>query len=150
MPFDKTKWARLSKNHFLCPQDFFGKKYPFEIFKVFLSFLYFERNVLRLSVDRSCNACENMILRILNINFPVKFKINWKIPKMFIFLVSTAKNSLQKNFSRLVKSVPILSTVTFWGKVIFLKIWFLSLWDFGLIFLCPMLKQTQRGCPNEF
>ena len=43
---------------------------------------------------------------------------------MFKFLVLTAVSSLRKTFGRLVKSVPILSTVTFWGKVIFVKIYF--------------------------
>ena len=129
----QNKVSAVVRKTFLCQQDFFGRRYAFEIFKVFLSFSYFERNVLSLSVGKSWNNCENSTLRILNINFLAKTKTNWNFPKMFKFLVYSEKK-FAKNFGRLVKSVPTLSTVAFWGKVIFLKIWFLSLWDFGLIF----------------
>ena len=59
MSFCKTKCALMSKNHFLSPQDKFGKKYFSLKFKVFLPFLYFERNVRSFSVGKSWNACQN-------------------------------------------------------------------------------------------
>ena len=49
---------------------------------------------------------------------------------MFRFLVLTAKNILLKFLGRLAKSVLVLSTLTFWGKLFFLKVYFFSLWDF--------------------
>ena len=92
----QNKLSAVVRKTFLCQQDFFGRKYPSEIFEVFLSFLYFERNVLSLSVEKSWNNCENSTLRILNINFLAKTKTNWNFPKMFKFLVYSEKKFAKK------------------------------------------------------
>ena len=124
MLFGKTKWARLSEYHSTCPQVFLEKNL-FEIFKVFSSFLHFVQDVLSLSVGKKWNACQNSYQSIYTEDqITLKIVEKWKNPKLFKFLVPTAVSSLRKTFGRLVKGVPLLSTVTFWGKVIFLKICF--------------------------
>ena len=136
----QNKVSAVVRKTFLCQQDFFGRKYPFEIFKVFLSFSYFERNVLSLSVGKSWSNCENSILRILNIIFLAKTKTNWKFPKMLKFFVYSEKKFAKKFWQTCQKCTYIVN-----GNILrksrFLKFCFFSLWDFGLNFLCPIPKK---------
>ena len=136
----QNKVSAVVRKTFLCQQDFFGRKYPFEIFKVFLSFSYFERNVLSLSVGKSWNNCENSILRILNIIFLAKTKTNWKFPKMLKFFVYSEKKFAKKFWQTCQKCTYIVNS-NILRKSKFLKFCFFSLWDFGLNFLCPIPKK---------
>ena len=69
---------------------------------------------------------------------------------MCTFRVLPAKKSLQKLVSRVVKSVLVLSRVTFWGEVV--------LWTFVFFFflgnlikvLCLLAKVTRPSCQNWF
>ena len=116
---------RGCQNNILRVRRFSWKKNLFEIFKVFSSFVHFVQDVLSLSVGKKWNACQNSNQSIYTEDqITLKIEEKWKNPKLFKFLVLTAVSSLRKTFGRLVKSVPILSTVTFWGKVIFVKIYF--------------------------
>ena len=54
---------------------------------------------------------------------------HWKYPQKFLFLLLTVRNSLRKVFRRLMKSVLVFSSVTFWRKLVFRRIFF-SFWDF--------------------
>ena len=88
--------------------------------------MHFKQKVLSLSVGKGRNGCQNSILRVQNINFPVK---NLKYPQLFIILVLTAKNTLRKLFGRLVKSVLVCTTVTFWKKMFSWSFFFRGLFD---------------------
>ena len=46
---------------------------------------------------------------------------------MLSFCVPTAKKCLRKRFGRLVKSVLVLSTVTFWGRLFFWRFFFCNI-----------------------
>ena len=116
---------RGCQNNILRVRRFFWKNNLFEKFKVFSSFLHFVQDVLSLSVGKKWNACQNSNQSIYTEDqISLKIEEKWKISKMFNFLVPTAKSSLRKCCGVLVKSVPILPKVTFWGKVTFLKICF--------------------------
>ena len=143
----QNKVSAVVRNTFLCQQDFFGRKYPFEIFKVFLSFSYSERNVLSLSVGKSWNNCENSTLRILNINFLAKTKTNWIFSKMFKFLVYSEKKFAKKLRQSGQKCTYIVNSNILRKSNFFKNLisFFMGLW---VNFLCPMPKQTQRDCPN--
>ena len=123
--------SAVVKITFYVSAGFFWKKNLFETFKVLSSFLNFVQDVLSLSVGKKWNACQNSNQSIYTEDqITLKIEEKWKNPKLFKFLVLTAVSSLRKTFGRLVKSVPILSTVTFWGKVFFVKIYFFPIWDF--------------------
>ena len=133
--------SAVVRNTFLCQQDFFGRKYPFEIFKVFLSFSYFERNVLSLSVGKSWNNCENSTSRILNINFLAKTKTNWNFTKMFKFLVYSEKK-FAKNFRQTCQKCTYIVNSNILRKSSFFKdliSFFMGLW---VKFFVPYAKKS--------
>ena len=68
-----------------------------------------------------------------------------KNAQMFNFFVLTAKTNLQKLFGRFVDSMFVLSTVTFWGKLVLWR--FVFFWDFECKFY-PLWQKLQRGCQN--
>ena len=133
MPVDKTKWARLSEKHFCVSRTFLEEGMLLKSSKCF----YRSRTLNEMFWAFRWEKAGTIVKTALYVSWTSIFSQKLKQTEFFQKCLSfsfTAKKSLQKNFGSLVKSVPILSTVTFWGKVIFLKIWFLSLWDFGLIF----------------
>ena len=82
---------------------------------------HFERIVLSIFVGKSRKIYQNGTLRVQKIFF-IDRKL--KYPQLIIFLALTAKNSLRKVFGRLMKSVLVFSTVTFWGKLVFWRVLF--------------------------
>ena len=71
---------------------------------------------------------------------------NFKDAQMCSFLVLTAKKSLRELVGRLVKSVFVLSTVKFWGKLFLWRFVFFSFWDFEWNKICLMAKEAQWSC----
>ena len=106
-------------------ESFWKKKNFFEKFIVFFSFSHTDRFFLNNFVEKRRKSCENGTLPVQKINFPDK---KLKYPQFIIILVLTAKNSYRKYFDRLMKSVLIFSTVTFWGKLSFWWVVFFSFW----------------------
>ena len=124
---------------------FLWKKVFLQIFEIFSSLLHFKQKVLNLFVGKGRNGCQDIILRVQNINFLVE---KLKYPQLFILLVLTAKNSLRKCFGRLVKSVLVCTTVKLWGKLVFWS--FVFLLGFWIKKLCLMAKETQRSCQHFY
>ena len=152
----QNKVSAVVRKTFLCQQDFFGRRYAFEIFKVFLSFSYFERNVLSLSVGKNWNNCENSTLRILNINFLAKTKTNWNFSKMFKFLVYSEKK-FAKNFRQTCQKCTYIVNSNILRKSSFFKdliSFFMGLW---VKFFLPYAKKSSSRlsklileCPLQF
>ena len=152
----QNKVSAVVRKTFLFQQDFFGRRYAFEIFKVFLSFSYFERNVLSLSVGKNWNNCENSTLRILNINFLAKTKTNWSFSKMFKFLVYSEKK-FAKNFRQTCQKCTYIVNSNILRKSSFFKdliSFFMGLW---VKFFLPYAKKSSSRlsklileCPLQF
>ena len=69
-------------------------------------------------------CCWNFVLRVQKILFLVP---KFKNAQMFSFCVLTSKKCLRKRFGGLVKSVLVLSTVTFWGRLFFWRFFFCNI-----------------------
>ena len=69
-----------------------------------------------------------------------------KVQQTFRFLLLTARKSLRNVFGQVFKSVLVLSTVTIWGKLVFLKICFFFFLRNWVKFLCLLAKETERNC----
>ena len=141
--------SAVVRKSFYVSAGFFGKKSFWNIQSIFIILALCTRCSEPFGGGK-WNACQNSNQSIYTEDqITLKIEEKWKNPKLFKFLVLTAVSSLRKTFGRLNKTVPILSTVTFWGKVIFVKIYFF-LYGILSVSYTPYGKTNSARLPKLF